>query len=87
LPQKPAFLHSPKVMWIIPRFLLSWRRDLRPHLILKSVLTEQLVHFCFKDGSILPQLRDCFDTNGKVCSTTQQKKSIKNCLHLTISCS
>lgn len=65
--QNFIFLHFAKVMWIVPRFLLSWRRDVRPHVVLKSLLTEQLMHFCFGTGAILPQLRDSFDANGKVC--------------------
>jgi hypothetical protein len=56
-----------QVMWIVPRFLLSWRRDVRPHVVLKSDLVEQLVNFCFGDGLILPSLREDFNTNGKVC--------------------
>lgn len=40
-------------MWIVPRFLISWRRDIRPHVILKSDLIEQLLRFCEGDGTVL----------------------------------
>ena len=49
---------------------------MRPHVVLKSDLVEQAMAFCFGDGAIIPSLRDCFDSDGKVCPF--QLKTRKN---------
>lgn len=59
-----------KASWVVPRFLLDWRRDVRPHIILKADLIEQLVQFCYAESSpvvIIDSLKDCIGTNGIVC--------------------
>jgi hypothetical protein len=58
-------------MWIIPSFLLDWKRDIRPHIILKADIIEQLVQFCYAENEpvvIIESLQDCVGTNGVVCS-------------------
>lgn len=53
-------------MWILPRFLLDWRRDIRPHVILWSTLFDQAVEFGYKERGVIPSLKECISDDGKV---------------------
>ena len=54
-------------MWLVPRFLLSWSRDIFPHVVLHEDLLEQLLVFCGDEHRVIPSLAGCVGVDGAVC--------------------